>query len=322
MSADYVRYVVKFKGLPLSDLSWEYWLHIKCDGVEQAEDFWFRQQPPKKITETKHPLLRDFKKLRESPVFGISSRKKTIAQLDGNGKPTGRLYEVDAGSAENALKLRSYQLEGVNWLLWNWFNKRSCILADEMGLGKVNSQNILCFLSPCVKSFHSRMHLHHHVAMLKLTHLGLLFLLLYFLYPQTIQSMTFLDRLMHMSKTQVRGPFLIVAPLSLVAQWQSEAATWAPDMNVILYHGSADAREFLVKQEFYYTDQFVPKADASKLKRQNVTKFHVVVTTYEVAMKDVAVLSRIKWKALIVDEAHRLKNATSRLFRDLGGVPR
>ena len=134
--------------------------------------------------------------------------------------------------------------------------------------------------------------------------------------------MTFLDRLMHMSKTQVRGPFLIVAPLSLVAQWQSEAATWAPDMNVILYHGSADAREFLVKQEFYYTDQFVPKADASKLKRQNVTKFHVVVTTYEVAMKDVAVLSRIKWKALIVDEAHRLKNATSRLFRDLGGVPR
>lgn len=138
--ADYVRYVVKFKGLPLSDLSWEYWLHIKSDGVEQAEDFWFRQQPPKKIVETKHPLLRDFKKLRESPVLGISSRKKTIAQLDGNGKPTGRLYEVDDGSTENALKLRSYQLEGVNWLLWNWFNKRSCILADEMGLGKVNVQ--------------------------------------------------------------------------------------------------------------------------------------------------------------------------------------
>jgi hypothetical protein len=23
-------------------------------------------------------------------------------------------------------------LEGVNWLLWNFWNKRSCILADEM----------------------------------------------------------------------------------------------------------------------------------------------------------------------------------------------
>lgn len=136
--ADYVRYVVKFKGLPLSDLTWEYWLHIKSDGVEQAEDFWLRQQPPKKITEKKHPLLRDFKKLRESPVFGIPSRKRRIAQLDGDGKPTGKFFEVEDGSAENALKLRSYQLEGVNWLLWNWFNKRSCILADEMGLGKVN----------------------------------------------------------------------------------------------------------------------------------------------------------------------------------------
>jgi len=140
--ADYVRYVVKFKGLPLSDLTWEYWLHIKSDGVEQAEDFWLRQQPPKKITEKKHPLLRDFKKLRESPVFGIPSRKKRIAQLDGDGKPTGKFFEVEDGPAENALKLRSYQLEGVNWLLWNWFNKRSCILADEMGLGKVNCRTI------------------------------------------------------------------------------------------------------------------------------------------------------------------------------------
>ena len=35
-----------------------------------------------------------------------------------------------------SLRLRSYQLEGVNWLLFNWFQRRSSILADEMGLGK------------------------------------------------------------------------------------------------------------------------------------------------------------------------------------------
>ena len=33
-------------------------------------------------------------------------------------------------------KLRSYQLEGVNWLLFNWYTRQNCILADEMGLGK------------------------------------------------------------------------------------------------------------------------------------------------------------------------------------------
>jgi SNF2 family DNA or RNA helicase len=121
---------------------------------------------------------------------------------------------------------------------------------------------------------------------------------------------------------QIRGPFLIVAPLSLIEQWQSELRSWAPDMNVILYHGSADARDFLVKNEFYYTDQFVSKADAIKLKKLQVTKFHVLITTYEVILKDIAVLSKLHWKTLIVDEAHRLKNYKARLFMELSTVPR
>ena len=51
-------------------------------------------------------------------------------------------------------------------------------------------------------------------------------------------------------------------------------------MNVVLYHGSMDARRFMVKQEFYYTDQFVPKLTAQKLKRLNVTKFDVLITNH------------------------------------------
>lgn len=93
-------------------------------------------------------------------------------------------------------------------------------------------------------------------------------------------------------------------------------------MNVVLYHGSADARDFLVKQEFYYTDQFVPKPIAMKLKKHHVTKFDVLITTYEVVLKDIAVLSKIRWRALIVDEAHRLKNHRSKLYEELATVPR
>jgi SNF2 family DNA or RNA helicase len=73
-------------------------------------------------------------------------------------------------------------------------------------------------------------------------------------------------------------------------------------MNVLLYHGSADARAFLAEQEFYYTEQFVPKASATKFKKKHITKFDILITTYEVVLKDVAVLSKIRWKALIVDE--------------------
>lgn len=45
---------------------------------------------------------------------------------------------------------------------------------------------------------------------------------------KTIQTMTFLEQLSTLKATQVRGPFLVVAPLTLVAQWQSEAMAWAP----------------------------------------------------------------------------------------------
>ncbi|EED89561.1 chromodomain-helicase [Thalassiosira pseudonana CCMP1335] len=248
---DNVRYIVRWKGLQLTEATWEYWIDIKRDFVDEVEDFWRRQQAPsdklvKEISGAPHPHPRSFRKLTESPVF-------------------------DTGSV---LKLRAYQLEGVNWLLWNWYNRRSCILADEMGLGK------------------------------------------------TIQSIGFLHELQRVPKAKNRGPFLVVAPLSLVAQWASESKEWAPDMNVVVYHGSADARDFLVKHEFYYTDQFSSKTVAQQLKRKHITKFQVLITTYEVVLKDVNVLSKIKWKALIVDEAHRLKNIKARLFEDLASVPR
>lgn len=78
-------------------------------------------------------------------------------------------------------------------------------------------------------------------------------------------------------------------------------------MNVVLYHGGADARDFLVKEEFYFTEQFTSKSTAQNLRRKHITKFQVLLTTYEIVLKDVSVLSKIHWKALIVDEAHRLK---------------
>jgi SNF2 family DNA or RNA helicase len=29
-------------------------------------------------------------------------------------------------------QLLDYQLEGLNWMVFNYYNRRSCILADEM----------------------------------------------------------------------------------------------------------------------------------------------------------------------------------------------
>lgn len=133
---DYVRYVVKWKGMQYSEMTWEYWIHIKKDAVNQAEDFWFRQKAPDPediLRLPPHPHMRDFRKLTESPVFAVSNMLRPVADL-GNGF---KVDEEDDEMEAKEFKLRSYQLEGVNWLLFNWWNRRSCILADEMGLGYV-----------------------------------------------------------------------------------------------------------------------------------------------------------------------------------------
>lgn len=46
-------------------------------------------------------------------------------------------------------------------------------------------------------------------------------------------------------------------------------------------------------------------------------KFNALLTTYEVVLKDKAVLSKIKWNYMMVDEAHRLKNSEAQLYTTL-----
>ncbi|XP_062228270.1 CHD3-type chromatin-remodeling factor PICKLE-like [Phragmites australis] len=136
---------------------------------------------------------------------------------------------------------------------------------------------------------------------------------------KTIQSIAFLASLFE----DKLGPHLVVAPLSTLRNWEREFATWAPQMNVIMYFGSAASRETIRKYEFYY-----PKEKPKKLKKkkssssnegtkQSRIKFDVLLTSYEMINMDSAVLKNIEWECLIVDEGHRLKNKDSKLFGQL-----
>lgn len=92
---------------------------------------------------------------------------------------------------------------------------------------------------------------------------------------------------------------MIIAPLSLIDQWYSEISTWSPDMNCVLLHGNSDARETIYAREFYFQEPFVSKNDARALKNSNVLKFHILLTTYEVAVKEISKLVKINWKVII-----------------------
>lgn len=50
---------------------------------------------------------------------------------------------------------------------------------------------------------------------------------------KTIQSITFLNEI---DKFGIPGPFLVIAPLSTIGNWQREFETWT-DLNAITYHG-------------------------------------------------------------------------------------
>ncbi|CAB1339205.1 unnamed protein product [Coregonus sp. 'balchen'] len=80
---------------------------------------------------------------------------------------------------------------------------------------------------------------------------------------KTIQSITFLEEIWRVG---IRGPFLIIAPLSTIANWEREFRTWT-HLNVIVYHGSMVSRQMLQQYEMYSRDTQVNNNNINKQHR-------------------------------------------------------
>ncbi|MFE9183772.1 SNF2-related protein [Micromonospora haikouensis] len=97
------------------------------------------------------------------------------------------------------------------------------------------------------------------------------------------------------------GPTLLVCPMSLVGNWQREAARFAPKLRVHVHHGAERARG----------DDFVAAVHAADL----------VLTTYSVAARDAVDLAGIDWHRVVVDEAQAIKNASTRQAEAVRALP-
>ena len=71
---------------------------------------------------------------------------------------------------------------------------------------------------------------------------------------KTVQSTVFLDFIYQ--RQNIKGPFLIVTPLSTIGNWEREIKNWT-ELNVVVYHGKDLARNLIVETEFYYRDSNV-----------------------------------------------------------------
>uniref|UniRef100_A0A8C2F8E0 SWI/SNF related, matrix associated, actin dependent regulator of chromatin, subfamily a, member 4a n=1 Tax=Cyprinus carpio TaxID=7962 RepID=A0A8C2F8E0_CYPCA len=113
---------------------------------------------------------------------------------------------------------------------------------------------------------------------------------------KTIQTIALITYLMEYKR--LNGPFLIIVPLSTLSNWVYEFDKWAPSVVKVSYKGSPAARR-----------AFLPILRSGK--------FNVLVTTYEYIIKDKQVLAKIRWKYMIVDEGHRMKNHHCKLTQVL-----
>jgi len=107
----------------------------------------------------------------------------------------------------------------------------------------------------------------------------------------------------HLREMGVRGPFLIVGPLTVLPNWISEFQRFAPSVYALLYHGTKSERQLLRKRHLST--------------RNGASNMPVVITSYEIVMRDRVYLSKYHWAYIIIDEGHRIKNMDCQLLREL-----
>jgi hypothetical protein len=128
---DEVRYLVKWRGLPYAEATWEKWADIKEWAYEEVAQFWLVQRPEAKLNRESSSAggYANLQALHDmsNPKFGYRSRS-FLSVYDPYGPSDLNQNELEGG----ALELRDYQLTGLKWLMFNCIQRRPSILADEM----------------------------------------------------------------------------------------------------------------------------------------------------------------------------------------------
>lgn len=90
-------------------------------------------------------------------------------------------------------------------------------------------------------------------------------------------------------------PALIVAPLTLLANWRHELRRFAPSLRVYVHQGE---------------NRHVASGFARTVKDADVT-----LTSYNLLVKDYSSFAEVEWQALVLDEAQAIKNPTTQVAR-------
>jgi len=113
---------------------------------------------------------------------------------------------------------------------------------------------------------------------------------------KTLQAIS-LIRLLHLSTSQPITPSLVVCPKSLIANWERELERFAPGLKVLSIHGAGRKESFA-----------------------EVAEHDVVITTYQLIVRDLSLHRKHTYAALILDEASYIRNPDTEAAKALRAV--
>ena len=123
---------------------------------------------------------------------------------------------------------------------------------------------------------------------------------------KTVQSISVMAYLAEVH--DIWGPYMVVAPASTLHNWQQEITRFVPEFKVLPYWGSAADRKVLRK--FWDRKHNTYKKDAP---------FHILITSYQLVVSDVAYFQKMRWQYMILDEAQAIKSSQSSRWKCLLG---
>jgi SNF2 family DNA or RNA helicase len=115
---------------------------------------------------------------------------------------------------------------------------------------------------------------------------------------KTMQLLAFLLRRLDEAPRDGR-PALLVAPTSVVGNWEREVERFAPSLGIVRHYGVERAR----------TAEAIPRAPGT-----------LVLTTYGLLRRDAELLGSVDWSVVALDEAQNIKNASSATARAARGL--
>jgi len=109
---------------------------------------------------------------------------------------------------------------------------------------------------------------------------------------KTVQALALVQR--HWSAGR-REPALLVCPMSVVGNWQKEAARFTPELPVLVHHG-------------------LSRAKGASFSR-DASRHALVVSSYSLLHRDLEAFQAVRWSGVILDEAQNVKNAETQQAR-------